>query len=67
MWSKGCVPLVAWLVRQGNKGYFPEGPYMALVKQVQELISPGAQAALLGDGELDGPDLQHIVQAVGWS
>ena len=48
--GRGCVALmlhvvykgralpVAWLVRQGKKGHFPEDLHIALVEQVQELI-----------------------------
>ena len=74
--GRGCVALMihvvykgralplAWLVRQGKKGHFPEDLHIALVKQVHKLIPPGAQVVLLGDGEFDGTTLQHTVQDV---
>jgi Transposase DDE domain len=77
--GRGCVALMmhvvykgralplAWLVRQGKKGHFPEDWHIALVEQVQELLPVGAHVVLLGDGEFDGPDLQHTLEEAGWS
>jgi hypothetical protein len=77
--GRGCVALMlhvvykgralplAWLVRQGKKGHFPEALHLALVKQGQELIPEGASVVLLGDGEFDGVDLQHTLEEAGWS
>ncbi len=77
--GRGCVALMAhvvykgralplaWLVRPGKKGHFPEDLHGELVKQVRTLIPPGAQVVLLGDGEFDGTTLQHTVQTYGWS
>src|SRR4029453_1797232 len=66
VYKGGALPL-AWLVRQGKKGHFPEALHIALVEQVQELIPLGASVVLLGDGEFDGTDLQHTLAAAGWS
>jgi len=77
--GRGCVALVlhvvykgralplAWQVRQGAKGHFPEDLHIALVEQVHELIPPGASVVLLGDGACDGIRLQHTLQEAGWS
>ena len=77
--GRGCVALmmhvvykgralpVAWQVRKGKKGHFPEDLHIALVKQVQPLIPPGASVVLLGDGEFDGTTLQHTLQDAHWS
>jgi hypothetical protein len=77
--GRGCVALMlhvvykgralplAWQVRQGAKGHFPEDLHIALVQQVQELIPPGASVVLLGDGEFDGTTLQHTLQDYHWS
>lgn len=77
--GRGCVALMihvaykgralplAWLVRPGKKGHFPEDLHIALVQQVHTLIPPGAQVVLLGDGEFDGTTLQHTMQDAGWS
>jgi len=61
-----ALPLV-WVVRRGKKGHFPEALHRALITQVQELIPPGAHVVVLGDGEFDGPNLQHTLQEAGWS
>jgi len=77
--GRGCVALmmhvvykgralpVAWQVRKGKKGHFPEDLHIALVKQVQPLIPPGASVVLLGDGEFDGTTLQHTLQDAHWA
>ena len=77
--GRGCVALMihvvykgralplAWVVRRGKKGHFPEALHIALMEQVQELIPPGARVVVVGDGECDGTDLQHTLQEAGWS
>ena len=77
--GRGCVALMmhvvykgrtlplAWQVRQGKKGHFPEDLHIALVKQVHTLIPLGASVVLLGDGECDGTTLQHTLQDYHWS
>lgn len=77
--GRGCVALMvhvvykgralplAWLVRQGKKGHFPEALHVALVKQVQPLLPEGAKVVLLGDGEFDGIDLQKTLEEAGWA
>jgi hypothetical protein len=61
-----ALPL-AWLVRPGKKGHFPEDLHVALVQQVHQLIPPGASVVFLGDGAFDGTTLQQTVQAYRWS
>lgn len=77
--GRGCVALMvhvvykgralplAWLVRQGQKGHFPESLHVALVKQVQQMIPEDASVVLLGDGEFDGTQLQHTLEEADWS
>jgi hypothetical protein len=77
--GRGCVALMihvvykgralplAWVVRPGKKGHFPEALHIALMEQVQELIPPGAHVVVLGDGECDGTDFQYTLQEAGWS
>jgi hypothetical protein len=77
--GRGCVALMmhvvykgralplAWQVRKGKKGHFPEDMHMALVKDVYKLIPAGASVVLLGDGEFDGTALQQMVQGYHWS
>src|SRR5919202_1406036 len=64
---KGRALPLAWQVRRGKKGHFPEDLHMALVKEVHALIPVGARVVLLGDGEFDGTRLLHTVQAYCWS
>lgn len=64
---KGRALPLAWRVRQGPKGHFPEDLHIALVELVGGLIPEGAQVVLLGDGEFDGTDLQQTVEDEGWS
>jgi hypothetical protein len=64
---KGRALPLAWQVRKGKKGHFPETLHLALVEQVQERIPLGAAVVLLGDGEFDGTGLQQTLAAAGWS
>ena len=64
---KGRALPLAWVVRRGKTGHFPEELHIALIVQVQELIPPGAQVVVLGDGECDGTGFQHTLQEAGWS
>jgi len=64
---KGRALPLAWRVRQGPKGHFPEDLHIALVELVSGLIPEGTQVVFLGDGELDGTRLQHTIEGAGWS
>jgi len=64
---KGRALPLAWQVRKGKKGHFPEDLHVALVQQVQTLIPLGASVVLLGDGAFDGTTLQHTLQDAHWS
>ena len=63
---KGRALPLAWVVRRGKKGHFPEALHIALMEQVQELLPPGARVVVLGDGEFDGTNLQHTLHEAGW-
>ncbi len=77
--GRGCVALMvyvvykgralplAWLVRKGKKGHFPEEMHIALVEYVQDLLPFDAEVVFLGDGEFDGIDLQERLNEAGWS
>jgi Transposase DDE domain len=77
--GRGCIALMlhvvyhgralplAWIVRRGKKGHFPEALHIALVKHVQTLLPAGVPVVLLGDGEFDGTGLQHTLNSMGWS
>jgi hypothetical protein len=64
---KGRALPLAWLVRHGKKGHFPEELHIALVEQVQDLMPLGASVVLLGDGEFDGTGLQQTVHEANWA
>jgi hypothetical protein len=64
---KGRALPLAWQVRRGQKGHFPEDLHVALGKEVHDLIPVGAQGVLLGDGACDGTRLLHTVQGYCWS
>ena len=64
---KGRALPLAWRVRQGPKGHFPEDLHIAMVELMREVIPAGAQVVFLGDGECDGTALQTTLNEVGWS
>src|SRR5712691_9197196 len=64
---KGRALPLAWRVRQGPKGHFPEALHIAVVELMSELIPAGAKGVFLGDGEFDGTDLQDTLNKAGWS
>src|SRR5438552_8536754 len=55
---KGRALPLAWRVRQGPKGHFPEDLHIALVELIQVWLTEGTQVVFLGDGEFDGTTLQ---------
>ena len=71
--GRGCVALMihvlykgralplAWRVRQGPKGHFPEELHIALVALMRACLPKGTQVVLLGDGEFDGTTLQETL------
>jgi len=61
-----ALPL-AWRVRQGPKGHFPEELHIALVELMHACLPEGTQVVLLGDGEFDGTALQATLNEAGWS
>src|SRR6266446_2370601 len=64
---KGRALPLAWRVRQGPKGHFPEDLHIAMVALMREVIPEGAQVVFLGDGEFDGTALQATLNEAGWS
>ena len=64
---KGRALPLAWRVRQGPKGHFPEDLHIAVVKLISEVIPEGATVVFLGDGEFDGTALQATLNEAGWS
>jgi len=76
--GRGCVALMihviykgralplAWRVRQGPKGHFPEELPIALVNLIRTCLPDGTPVVLLGDGEFDGTRLQATLNEAGW-
>jgi DDE family transposase len=76
--GRGCVALMlhviykgralplAWRVRQGPKGHFPEELHIALVNLMRACLPEEAQVVFLGDGEFDGTTLQETLNEAGW-
>jgi hypothetical protein len=64
---KGRALPLAWRVRQGPKGHFPEDLHIAVVELLSEVLPEGAQVVFLGDGEFDGTTLQATLNKVGWA
>jgi hypothetical protein len=48
---KGCALPLAWRVRHGPQGHFPEERHIALVELVRACLPEGTPVVLLGDGE----------------
>ena len=65
--SKGRALPLAWRVRQGPKGHFPEDLPIAVVELMSALIPKGAKVVFLGDGAFDGTALQATLNEAGWS
>src|SRR5262247_4357837 len=63
---KGRALPLAWRVRQGPKGHFPEELHIALVTLIQECLPEGTSVVFLGDGEFDGTMLQQTLHEAGW-
>jgi hypothetical protein len=63
---KGRALPLAWRVRQGPKGHFPEGLHIALVDLMRACLPEGTQVVCLGDGECDGTTLQATLNEAGW-
>jgi Transposase DDE domain len=64
---KGRALPLAWRVRQGPKGHFPEDLHIALVELIRACLPAGARVVFLGDGEFDGTALQKTLHDLGWS
>lgn len=56
---KGFAIPVAWVVKKGEKGHFPEGMHLDLLQIVAPICPPECRVVLLGDGEFDGQSLRQ--------
>ena len=64
--DKGRALPLAWRVRQGPKGHFPEDLHIALVALRHACLPEGTKVVFLGDGECDGTTLQETLNKAGW-
>jgi len=63
---KGRALPLAWRVRQGPKGHFPEALHIALLNLIRACLPEGTPVVFLGDGEFDGTMLQQTLHEAGW-
>lgn len=56
---KGFAIPVAWVVKKGEKGHFPDEMHADLLKMVAQICPAGCRIVLLGDGEFDSQALQE--------
>lgn len=64
---KGFAIPVAWVVKKGEKGHFPEEMHVDLLKMVAPICLTGWRIVLLGDGEFDGQGLRQWCLDNHWS
>lgn len=64
---RGFAIPVAWVVKKGEKGHFPEEMHTDLLKMVAQICPTGCRIVLLGDGEFDGQGLQQWCVDNHWS
>ncbi len=65
VYKKRLLPL-AWVVRSGKKGHFPEQMHLDLLDLVKPAIPSDAQVILVADGEFDGVNYQRTLNSWGW-
>ncbi len=65
IYRKRAIPL-AWVVREGSKGHWPEEAHLHLLNKIQALLPTDCEVIFLGDGEFDGVQLQAALTAAGW-
>jgi hypothetical protein len=63
---RGRALPIGWLVISRKKGDFSEDRHLQLVSVVKELLPKGLDVLFLGDGELDGTQLQQELEEFGW-
>ncbi|MCC7507027.1 MAG: transposase [Saprospiraceae bacterium] len=64
---RGFAIPVAWVVKKGEKGHFPEEMHTDLLKLVAPICPTGCRLVLLGDGEFDALSLQQWCADNHWS
>jgi hypothetical protein len=56
---KGFAIPLAWVVKKGEKGHFPEEMHLDLLQMVAPIYPTDCRIVLLGDGEFDGQLLRQ--------
>jgi hypothetical protein len=64
IYGKRAIP-ITWLVVEGCKGHLPESLHLQLLSQFAAILPQNFQVIFLGDGELDGIQLQQALQTLG--
>ena len=65
IYKKRALP-IAWIVRKGTTGHFPEALHIELCERVKDIIPEDTEVVFLGDGEFDGANLITLVKSFGW-
>lgn len=63
---RGFAIPVAWVVKKGEKGHFPEEMHTDLLKMIAPICPAGCRTVLLGDGEFDGQGLRQWCTDNNW-
>lgn len=65
VYQQRALPLL-WVTRKGKKDHFPETLHVELIKAVQDILPPGREVIVLGDGEFDATDWLEVLDDKGW-
>lgn len=65
LWKSVAIP-VAWTVRAGEKGHFPEKMHLELLQSILGIVPEQCRIVVLGDGEFDGQGLLGFCASHGW-
>lgn len=65
IYQNRAIPVV-WTVVRAKKGHLPEAMHRALLGRLTEVVPPGCQVSIVGDGEYDGCDWQADIVSYGW-
>ena len=64
---RGFAIPMAWVVKRGEKGHFPEEMHTNLLEMIARICPTGCRLVLLGDGEFDGQGLRQWCVDNYWS
>jgi hypothetical protein len=63
---KGFSIPIVWIVKEGEKGHFPEAWHLEILKMLKECLIGNPKVILLGDGEFDGAQLREFCLDSQW-